>query len=182
MFTCSPQEKIIVAFIKMTPFKSFHPLVFLTLLFSEWSSAVFISLVNPSQHWLYGFEIHISTPRTTEGLIWNDHRRLKHSAMLQKEKPCIKSLLNRICLILPKYNIFSSFSTALQKLQKTFKCFPEDKINYIYSDFQIQKVFTPRLLMHGKLLNGHFYKCHYYFLLWTTCKHLLCEISYSGQY
>ncbi len=24
--------------------------------------------------------------------------------------------------------------------------------------------------------------CNYYFLLWTICKHLLCEISYSGQY
>ncbi len=29
---------------------------------------------------------------------------------------------------------------------------------------------------------GHFYKFNYYFLLWTICKHLLCEISYSGQY
>ncbi len=28
----------------------------------------------------------------------------------------------------------------------------------------------------------HFYKFKYYFLLWTICKHLLCEISYSGQY
>ncbi len=29
---------------------------------------------------------------------------------------------------------------------------------------------------------GHFYKFNYYFLLWTICKHILCEISYSGQY
>ncbi len=29
---------------------------------------------------------------------------------------------------------------------------------------------------------GHLYKFNYYFLMWTTCKHLLCEISYSGQY
>ncbi len=29
---------------------------------------------------------------------------------------------------------------------------------------------------------GHFYKFNYHFLLWTICKHILCEISYSGQY
>ncbi len=29
---------------------------------------------------------------------------------------------------------------------------------------------------------GHFYKCSYYFLLWTICKHSLYEISYSGQF
>ncbi len=28
----------------------------------------------------------------------------------------------------------------------------------------------------------HFYKFTYYFVLWTICKRLLCEISYSGQY
>lgn len=22
---------------------------------------------------------------------------------------------------------------------------------------------------------------HYYFVLWTICKHILCEIAYSGQ-
>ncbi len=101
----SPQEKIIVEFIKMTPFKSLHTLD--TVLLPEWSTAVFISLVivvheslvcpeqlncllffrktlqlslilwfssifvylNPFQQWLYDFEIHLFTPRTTERLI-----------------------------------------------------------------------------------------------------------------
>ncbi len=29
---------------------------------------------------------------------------------------------------------------------------------------------------------GHFYKFSYYFVLWSICKHLLCEIAYSGHY
>ncbi len=98
------------------------------MLFSEWSTDVFLCLVivvheslvcpeqlncllffwkilrspnslvfqhfcvlNPFQQWLYDFEIHLFTPRTTEGLIFNYFRRFKHSLMLQKEKPCIKS-------------------------------------------------------------------------------------------
>ncbi len=84
----------------------------------------FFMYLNPFQQWLYDFEIHLFTPRTTEGLIHNYYRRFKHSLMLQKEKPCIKSqawkLLNRMkmcmfflfCLNI----IFFSFSTALQKL------------------------------------------------------------------
>ncbi|MCJ8737959.1 hypothetical protein PDJAM_G00030190, partial [Pangasius djambal] len=60
------------------------------------------------------------------GLVCNYYRRFKHSLMLQKEKPCIKSRGVKtieqngdvyIFLILPKYHIFS-FSTALQRLQK----------------------------------------------------------------
>ncbi len=55
MFTCSPQEKIIVEFIKMTPFKSLH--IRNTVLLPEWSTAVFLfsdscsveSLVCPEQ-------------------------------------------------------------------------------------------------------------------------------------
>ncbi len=45
------------------------------------------------------FEINLFTPRTTEGLISNYYRRFKHSLMLQKEKPCIKSKFNLICLL-----------------------------------------------------------------------------------
>ncbi len=45
-------------------------------------------------------------------------------------------------VILLKY-IFFPFSTALQKQQKIFACFPEDKSITIYLDLQIQKVFTP---------------------------------------
>ncbi len=48
-------------------------------------------VLNPFQKWLYDFEIHLFTPRTTEGLIFNYFRRFKRSLMLQKEKPCIKS-------------------------------------------------------------------------------------------
>ncbi len=43
---------------------------------------------------------------------------------------------------------FFPFSTALPKQQKILACFPEDKLSTIYLDLQIQKVFTPRLLMH----------------------------------
>ncbi len=122
----SPQEKIIVEFIKITPFKSLHTLD--SVLLPEWSTAVFFCLVivvheslvcpdqlncllffrkilqvpqilcfssifvylNPFQQWLYDFEIHLFTLRTTEGLICNYYRRFKRSLMLQKEKPCIK--------------------------------------------------------------------------------------------
>ncbi len=45
---------------------------------------------NPSGPWLYDFEIHLFTQRTTEGLMCN-YRRFKCSLMLQKERPCIKS-------------------------------------------------------------------------------------------
>ncbi len=55
-----------------------------------WFSSIFVYL-NPFQHWLYDFEIHLFTPRTTEGLICSYYRRFKHSPMPQKEKPCIKS-------------------------------------------------------------------------------------------
>ncbi len=100
------------------------------------------------QQWLYDFEIHLFTLRTTEGIICNYCRRVKRSLMLQKEKPCIKSWWVKTCvhvyifLFCPNI-IFFSFSTALQKLQKIPTCFPEDKISYFYPDLQIQKVFTP---------------------------------------
>ncbi len=76
--------------------------------------------------------------------------------MLQKETWCIKSrgVKNfeqddvQIFLILLKYNFFSPCSTALRKQQKILACFPEDKLSTIYLDFQIQKDFTPRHLMH----------------------------------
>ncbi len=129
-FTYSSQEKIIVEFIK-----SLHSLN--TVLLPEWSTDVFFCLVidlpclalpclalpwfssifvylNPFQQWLYDFEIHLFTPRTTEGLICNYYRRLKRSPMLQKEKPCIKSQGVKtfeqngdvyIFFILPKYQI-----------------------------------------------------------------------------
>ncbi len=130
---CSPQEKIIFEFIKMTPFKSLHTLN--TVLLPEWSTAVFFCLVivvheslvypeqlnfllffrksfsfhkwfgfpaffvylNPFQHWLYDFEIHLFTARTTEGLIWNYYRRFKCSLMLQKKKRFIKSQGVKTC-------------------------------------------------------------------------------------
>ncbi len=64
-----------------------------------WFSASFAYLTL-FQQWLYDFEIHLFTPRTTEGLICNYYRRFKRSLMLQKKKTCIKSqgckLLNRM--------------------------------------------------------------------------------------
>ncbi len=56
-----------------------------------WFSSIFVYL-NPFQQWLYDFEIHFFTQRTTEGLICNYYRRLKCSLMMQKEKTCIKNL------------------------------------------------------------------------------------------
>ncbi len=47
--------------------------------------------LNPFQQWLYDFEIHLFTLRTTEGLEHNYSKRFKHSLMLQKEARCIKS-------------------------------------------------------------------------------------------
>ncbi len=89
-----------------------------------WFSCIFVYM-KPFQQWLYASEIHLFTPRTTEGLICNYYIRLKHSLMLQKEKPCI----------------FFFFSTALQRLHKIVTCFREDKISQIYPDLQILKVF-----------------------------------------
>ncbi len=53
-------------------------------------SSIFVYL-NPFQQWLYDFEIHLFTLRTTEWLISNYYRRFEHPLMLQKEKPRIKS-------------------------------------------------------------------------------------------
>ncbi len=76
--------------------------------------------------------------RTTEGLVCNYYRRLKHSLMLQKEKPCIKS--RGVKTFEQNEGVYFSFNTALQKLQKIVTCFPEDKLSSIYPDLQIQKV------------------------------------------
>ncbi len=62
----------------------------LQLLRILWFSSIFVFL-NPFQQWLYDFEIHFFTLRTTERLICNYYRRFKRSLMLQKEKSCIKS-------------------------------------------------------------------------------------------
>ncbi len=61
-------------------------------------------------------------------------------------KTCIKS--RGVKTFEPNGDVYFSISTALQMLQKIVTCFPEDKISYIYPDLQIQKVFTPRILMH----------------------------------
>ncbi len=97
-----------------------------------WFSSIFVYF-NPFQQWLYDFEIHLFTLKTTEGHICNYYRRFKCSLMLEKEKRCIKSRGVKtfeqnvyIFLFLPKYHIFS-FSTAIQRLQKIVTCFPEDK-------------------------------------------------------
>ncbi len=68
--------------------------------------------------------------------------------LLNRMKMCIFFLF---CLNI----IFVLFSSDLQKLQKILTCFPEDKLNTIYPDLQIQKVFTPWLLMHVVILLEH---------------------------
>ncbi len=47
--------------------------------------------LNPFQQWLYDFEIHLFTWRTTGGLIHNYYIRWKHLLMLKKATQCIKS-------------------------------------------------------------------------------------------
>ncbi len=110
-----------------------------------WCSRFFFLYLNPFQQWLYDFEIHLFTLRTTEGLICNYYRRFKHSLMLQKEKRCIKSQGVKTFEQNGEISYIFSFSTALQRLQKIV--FPEEKISKIYPDLQIQKVFSPQLLM-----------------------------------
>ncbi len=81
------------------------------------------------------FDIHLFTPRTTEGLMCNYYRRFKHSLMQQKEKKhALRAWVWKqnedvyIFLVLPKYHFFS-FTIVLQKLQKIVTCFPEDKMS-----------------------------------------------------
>ncbi len=38
-----------------------------------WFSSIFVYL-NPFQQWQYDFEIHLFSPRTTEGLIYNYYK------------------------------------------------------------------------------------------------------------
>ncbi len=66
-----------------------------------WFSSIFVYL-NPFQQWLYDFEIHLFTPRTTEELIYNYYRRFKHSLMLQKENSCLAALIR----LFPKHNLW----------------------------------------------------------------------------
>ncbi len=76
--------------------------------------------------------------------------------MLQKETRWIKSWLLKTFEQDEDFQLFSfveiyiffPFITALRKQQKILACFPEDKLSTIYLDLQIQKVFTPRLLIH----------------------------------
>ncbi len=87
----------------------------------------------------------------------------KHSLMLQKNTRCIKSWLLKTFEQDEDFQLFSfveiyiffPFITALRKQQKILACFPEDKLSTIYLDLQIQKVFTPRLLMHRVFLLEH---------------------------
>ncbi len=138
----------------------------------------FCVYLNTFQQWLYDFEIHHFSPRTTEGLICNYYRRFKHSLMLQMEKSCIKSQgVNTFeqnedvyfFLVLHKYHIFS-FSTALQKLQKIVICFPEDKLSKIYPALQILKVFTPS---SQKLVYIYLYKYVYIYIYISAVKWLI---------
>ncbi len=55
MFTCSPQEKIIVDFIKLHHSKVYIRLILNTVLLPEWSTAVFFVLFSDSCSWVSCF-------------------------------------------------------------------------------------------------------------------------------
>ncbi len=115
-----------------------------------WFSSIFVYL-NPFQQWLYDFEIHLYTQRTTEGLLCNYYLRLKRSLMLQKENHTLRALhfhlkwkhfefddqgkFNLIFLLGKHVTIFCSFLRAVLNEKK-------------YTSSLCLKVFTPWLLMH----------------------------------
>ncbi len=143
---------------------------------------------------------------------YNYYRRFKHSLMLQKEKPCIKSRgvntfecedqgkFNLICLL----SIF--WRAVLNEKNMIFRQ-NNKNVHWKLKDISEEQQFNfsgqtrdSRTTKHKHKTNtavdhsayntvlrikrmetfkrGHFYKSNYYFILWTTCKHLLCEISY----
>jgi len=119
--------------------------------------SIFVYL-NPFQQLLYDFEIHLFTPRTTEGL--------KRSLMLKKNHALRAGVRNFWTEWRCVYFSYLT-NTALQKLQKILTCFPEDKISYIYSDLQIKKIiiwtkFSPWLLMHRLS----------FWSVWTFCNYI----------
>ncbi len=92
------------------------------------------------------------------------YRRFKHSLMLQKEKPCIKSrawkLLNRMKMstfFLFCLNIISFHLVLPFRSYRIVTCFPEDKLSEIYPDLQIEKV-MPWLLIHVFFMLGQLHK------------------------
>ncbi len=126
--------------------------------------------LNPFQQWLYDFEIHLFTLRTTEGLICNYYRRIKHSLMLQKEKPCIKRVKGwklfefedqGIELILSSgkhVTIICSFWRAvLNEKEKLYL----GKIRNMYTSPFCSKVFTPRLYIIYLIMIILIYVCVY---------------------
>ncbi len=130
-----------------------------------WFSSIFVYL-NPFQQWLNYFisifshrgQLRDSFVTITEDS--NTHwcsRRRNHGAW---------KLLNRIkfafLVTLPKYQLFS-FSTALQKLQKILTCIPKEKTNNIYPDLQIQKVFSPRLLLTETIIVSQWHQKYHWF-------------------
>ncbi len=72
-----------------------------------WFSSIF-EYLNPFQQWLYDFEIHVFTLRTTEGFICNYYTMLKRSLIIQKEKPCYKCFWTE-CRCVHEY-IYLSFN------------------------------------------------------------------------
>ncbi len=112
-----------------------------------WFFSIFV-YSNPFQQWLYNFEIHLFTLRTTEGLICNYYRRFKHSLMLEKEKHALRAggnLKIRVHLTYfvfcetCKYSIFCSFWRAvLNKIKKWYL----GKIRKMYTSSFCSKVFT----------------------------------------
>ncbi len=103
--------------------------------------------------------------RTTEGLIWNYYGRFKHSLMLQKEKPCIKSrgvnYLKIVFLIWKSGYILLIFSSgkhvsifcSLWRAVLNKKTWYLGKIRKIYISPFCSNVFTPNLLQSSILVS-----------------------------
>ncbi len=107
------------------------------------------------------------------------YKRWKHLLMLKKATQCIKSrgckLLNRMLIC----KLFSFCSTII------FFHLVLDCRSYIHTymfPWGQNKYNLPWSSNLKSLFKwGHFYKFSYYFVLWSTSKHMLCEIAYSGQ-
>ncbi len=123
----SPQEKIIVEFIKMTPFKSLSDSysrglqVPIVQSFKSHNLFGCPAFLNPFQQWLYDFEILLFTLRTTEGLKCTYYRRFK---LLNRMEMCKWCGDVYIFLILPIYIYFFNWycpSEATEKLHVSQK-------------------------------------------------------------
>ncbi len=146
-------------------------------IFSFSASFAFLNLF---QQWLYDFGIHLFTLRTIEGLKQLLKKGLNIHRCSRKKPDALRDRRMSKFFLFCRNIIFFPFITALWKQQKLFACFPEDKLSTIYLDLQIQKVFTPWLLMlqtKGSQTFEWGYLNNFSFFVWNKCKHILCKIS-----